>query len=52
MKKADAVRSQLKVAELALAERVRTAYWNYYAARQTVLVIAESRASLVALREA
>lgn len=52
LKKADAMRSQLKVTELALAERVRTAYWNYYAARQTVLVIAESRASLVSLREA
>ncbi|NNM30983.1 MAG: TolC family protein, partial [Akkermansiaceae bacterium] len=48
---ADATRAQLDVTELALAERVRNAYWTYYAARQTVTVITESRSSLVTLRE-
>ncbi len=51
LKKADAMRAQLRADELALAEQVRVAYWNLYSARRTTAVLDESRQTLVTLRE-
>lgn len=50
LRKADAMRAQLAADELALAERIRIAYWTYYVARRTISVVSESKAPLVTLR--
>lgn len=51
MRQADAMRAQLAADELALAERVRTAYWDYYVADRTIAVVTEARESLTTLRQ-
>ena len=51
LRQADAMRAQVGTEELALAERVRTAYWNYYTARRTVAVVTESKGLLITLRQ-
>jgi outer membrane protein TolC len=50
LRQADAMRAQLSSDELALAERVRSAYWDYYAANRTISVITGSKAPLATLR--
>ena len=51
LRQADAMRAQLKVQELALAERVRNAYWDTYAANRTLAIVSESKDLLTTLRE-
>lgn len=48
---ADAMRAQVEADQLALAERVRSAYWNLFLARRTGSVVRESKAVLKSLRE-
>jgi len=51
MRLADAMRAQLQADELALAERIRTTYADYYLANRTISVVTESNAVLQSLRE-
>lgn len=51
LRQADAMRAELSVQELALAERIRNTYWNSYAANRTVAIVSESKGLLVTLRE-
>lgn len=51
LRMADAMRASLKADELALAERVRTNYADYYLAERTTAVVGESREVLQTLRE-
>lgn len=50
LRQADAMRAQLRLDELALSERVRIAYWNYYGARRSAEVVTEARNPLLSLR--
>ena len=50
LKQAEAMRAQLKADELALADRVRKAYWDYYVSKRTVSVVSESKGLLTTLR--
>ena len=51
LRMADAMRAQLQADELALAERIRIAYWDYFLARKTSAVVGEKKAILKSLRE-
>ena len=51
LRQADAMRAQLGADELALAERVRAAYWDYYVAHRTIGIVTEGKEPLIALRK-